>query len=175
MRITIIAIGSRGDIQPYMALSRGLSRAGHVVRLVTHAAFALLVRSHNIEFFPLDDEPEEFFQTRRGKASLRGNPNAFLYVYRLKRMLDPLIEGYMKRCLQACEDADVIIVTYMSFLEEAACGDLFAAITLADESFSGAYSYLVAATTSIFWRDAQLSKSSRGGNNVLEIIYACGQ
>jgi sterol 3beta-glucosyltransferase len=116
MRITILAIGSRGDIQPYMALSKGLSSAGHSVRLATHTAFATLVRSHDIDFFPLDDEPHEFFQTDRGRASLNGNTNAFVYLYRLVRMLDPLIDGYMERCGEACKDADSIIVTYLSFL-----------------------------------------------------------
>ena len=116
MRITILAIGSRGDIQPYIALSKGLSNAGHRVRLATHAAFATLVRSHAIEFFPLDDEPREFFQTDRGRASLHGNANAFVYLYRLVRMMDPLIDGYMERSGEACKDADCILVTYMSFL-----------------------------------------------------------
>jgi sterol 3beta-glucosyltransferase len=116
MRITILAIGSRGDIQPYIALSKGLSDAGHRVRLATHAAFATLVQSHAIEFFPLDDEPREFFQTNRGRASLNGNTNAFVYLYRLVRMMDPLIDGYMERSGEACKDADCIMVTYMSFL-----------------------------------------------------------
>ena len=36
MRIAIIASGSRGDVEPYVALGKGLQAAGHVVRLVTH-------------------------------------------------------------------------------------------------------------------------------------------
>ena len=39
MRIAIIAPGSRGDVQPYLALGKGLKQAGHVVRLVTHQNF----------------------------------------------------------------------------------------------------------------------------------------
>ena len=31
MKITIVTIGSRGDIQPFLALGVGLSRAGHQV------------------------------------------------------------------------------------------------------------------------------------------------
>jgi sterol 3beta-glucosyltransferase len=116
MRITILALGSRGDIQPYIALSKGLSDAGHAVRLATHAAFASLVHSYGVEFFPLDDEPGEFFQTDQGSASLHGNTNAFIYLYRLVRMIDPLVDGYMERCGEACKDADAIIVTYLSFL-----------------------------------------------------------
>lgn len=95
MRITILALGSRGDIQPYIALSKGLSDAGHAVRLATHAAFASLIRSYGVEIFPLDDEPGEFFQTDQGSASLHGNTNAFIYLYRLVRMIDPLVDGYL--------------------------------------------------------------------------------
>ncbi len=36
MRICLLTIGSRGDIQPYVALRQGLQAAGHVVRLATH-------------------------------------------------------------------------------------------------------------------------------------------
>ena len=35
MRIAIITIGSRGDVQPFVALGQGLIKAGHTVRLVT--------------------------------------------------------------------------------------------------------------------------------------------
>jgi sterol 3beta-glucosyltransferase len=52
MRIAIIALGSRGDIQPYIALGKGLKKAGHVVRLVTHQSFEGLVNSQGLEFWP---------------------------------------------------------------------------------------------------------------------------
>ncbi len=50
MRIAIIALGSRGDVQPYIALGQGLQAAGHVVRLVTHENFDTLVMAHGLEF-----------------------------------------------------------------------------------------------------------------------------
>ena len=34
MRIAIIALGSQGDVQPYIALGKGLKAAGHNVRLL---------------------------------------------------------------------------------------------------------------------------------------------
>lgn len=115
MQITIISIGSRGDIQPYIALSKGLNEAGHSVRLATHTAFAPLIRSYEAEFFPLDDDPREFFQTEKGQRLLEGGSNAFRFVHRLSQMIAPLVNMYMERCEQACQDADVIIVTYLSF------------------------------------------------------------
>ncbi|MCB9455144.1 MAG: glycosyltransferase [Anaerolineaceae bacterium] len=35
MKLTIIAIGSRGDVQPIVAFGRGLSDARYAVRIVT--------------------------------------------------------------------------------------------------------------------------------------------
>ncbi len=51
MRIAIIAPGSRGDVQPYIALGKGLAGAGHEVRLVTHENFRALVESYGLEFW----------------------------------------------------------------------------------------------------------------------------
>ena len=41
MRIAIIASGSRGDIEPYLASGKGLKDAGHVVRFVAHENSAM--------------------------------------------------------------------------------------------------------------------------------------
>jgi UDP:flavonoid glycosyltransferase YjiC (YdhE family) len=53
MRIAIIATGSRGDVQPYIALGKGLNKAGQEARLVTHQNFEELVNAHGIEFWPI--------------------------------------------------------------------------------------------------------------------------
>ena len=39
MHITILTVGSRGDVQPFIALGVGLKQAGHQVRLATHYNF----------------------------------------------------------------------------------------------------------------------------------------
>jgi sterol 3beta-glucosyltransferase len=116
MRVTILAIGSRGDIQPYLALSQGLIGAGCAVRLATHAAFETLVQDYAIPFFPLDDDPQEFFQSEGGRKALEAGEIVLLYVYRLARLTEPLVQSYMQRCWEACQDADLIIVTFLSFL-----------------------------------------------------------
>ena len=53
MKIAIMAMGSRGDVQPYIALGKGLKAAGHFVRLITHQNFERLVTSHGLEFYPV--------------------------------------------------------------------------------------------------------------------------
>ncbi len=42
MRILMIATGSRGDVEPYIALGVGLRAAGYEVRVLTHEALAPL-------------------------------------------------------------------------------------------------------------------------------------
>lgn len=39
MKITIAKVGSRGDVQPYVALGRGLQSAGHQVQIATDPMF----------------------------------------------------------------------------------------------------------------------------------------
>jgi len=50
LRIAIIALGSRGDVQPHVALGVGLRQAGHSVRVVTSSDFQGLVGAHGLEF-----------------------------------------------------------------------------------------------------------------------------
>ncbi|MFB4279622.1 glycosyltransferase [Nonomuraea sp. MTCD27] len=56
MRPLLITVGSRGDVQPYLALARGLLAAGHRPVLAAPRRFAPLAAAHGVEFAPLNDE-----------------------------------------------------------------------------------------------------------------------
>ncbi|MBJ7296735.1 MAG: glycosyltransferase [Dolichospermum sp.] len=43
MQITILAFGSRGDVQPFLALGLGLKKVGYTVKIATFRAFGRLV------------------------------------------------------------------------------------------------------------------------------------
>lgn len=51
------AIGTRGDIQPFVALGLRLREAGYRVRLASHAAFRAFVADAGLEFYPLGGDP----------------------------------------------------------------------------------------------------------------------
>lgn len=53
MHITILALGSRGDVQPYATLGSGLKAAGHQVRFITFESFASLVAENGLDFHPV--------------------------------------------------------------------------------------------------------------------------
>ena len=71
MRITILTIGSRGDVQPYVALGMGLQAAGYRVRLATHAGYETFVLAHGLEFFPIAGDPRG---TLEGEAAAGRGP-----------------------------------------------------------------------------------------------------
>src|ERR1700691_157990 len=59
----IIAIGSRGDVQPFVALSLGLLRKGNRVTLMAHENFRAFVEAHGIDFYPLAGSTEEILMS----------------------------------------------------------------------------------------------------------------
>jgi sterol 3beta-glucosyltransferase len=63
MRIVIIAPGTRGDVQPYIALGKGLQDAGHSIRLVSHSNFESLVASYGLEFWSFGNDVKEAVET----------------------------------------------------------------------------------------------------------------
>ncbi|PNH41013.1 hypothetical protein VD0004_g6051 [Verticillium dahliae] len=59
LNIVIHVVGSRGDVQPFVALGTELQRYGHRVRLATHDVFEDFVRKAGIEFYPIGGDPAE--------------------------------------------------------------------------------------------------------------------
>jgi hypothetical protein len=57
MQIAIITPGSRGDVQPYVALGKGLQKAGHAVGVVTHPPFEKFARGEGLDFASLGGDP----------------------------------------------------------------------------------------------------------------------
>ncbi len=70
MRIGIITIGSRGDVQPYIALGTGFKRAGYEVRLLTHGAFADAVHDEGLDFADLGVDPRTVMEQVMQEAGL---------------------------------------------------------------------------------------------------------
>ena len=59
LHITCLTIGSRGDVQPYIALAKGLMKEGHKVRIATHGEYKDWIEGHGIEFGYVGGNPAE--------------------------------------------------------------------------------------------------------------------
>lgn len=101
--ITILAVGSRGDVQPYCALAVGLQRAGHRVRFATHYNFKELVSKQGLEFAPIAGNFQELLKSEEGLKLLEGK--------RSKLVSEELFQTQLLDSWQACQETDVIIFT----------------------------------------------------------------
>ena len=52
-----LTIGSRGDVQPYIALAKGLQRQGNTVTIVTHAEYKEWVEGWGIQHRTAGGDP----------------------------------------------------------------------------------------------------------------------
>src|SRR5580658_11267172 len=77
MRIAVLSLGSRGDVQPQAALAAALAGRGHDVRLISHGEFAYLVAGGGADYRALTGDIRANFASspagRRMAASGR-NP-----------------------------------------------------------------------------------------------------
>ncbi|MBI9043453.1 MAG: glycosyltransferase [Anaerolineaceae bacterium] len=63
MHITILALGSRGDIQPFAVLGNGLKKAGHEVRFITFENFADLIAVNGLDFHRIQGDARSLVST----------------------------------------------------------------------------------------------------------------
>ncbi|XP_017440477.1 sterol 3-beta-glucosyltransferase UGT80B1 isoform X2 [Vigna angularis] len=57
LQIVMLVVGTRGDVQPFLAIAKKLQDYGHRVRLATHADFDTFVKSAGVDFYPLGGDP----------------------------------------------------------------------------------------------------------------------
>ena len=62
LRILILIVGSRGDVQPFVAFGHGLRRRGHHVRIATHVCFREFILEQGFDYFPLKGDARELMR-----------------------------------------------------------------------------------------------------------------
>jgi UDP:flavonoid glycosyltransferase YjiC (YdhE family) len=106
VKITIIASGSRGDVQPYVALGKGLKDAGHAVRVLTSQDFENLVIGNELDFFDMGGNMQAVAQQMQG---LLEQGNFLKILASMGKTANSMIEQASKSGLTACRDMDLII------------------------------------------------------------------
>lgn len=72
MKILIATIGTRGDVQPFIALASGLARRGHTVTVCTSVRYADAVTQRGLDFAPLSDDLVSLVETPEGRRTISG-------------------------------------------------------------------------------------------------------
>lgn len=108
MKITILTYGSRGDVQPFLALAIGLQNKGHQVKLAAPHRFTDFVTQYKIPFVPLAGDPEEI-----SKAFNDAGHNAIKMIRAIGDYVNSIALDVARGAFAACEDANLIIHSFL--------------------------------------------------------------
>lgn len=75
--VTILALGSRGDVLPYVVLGHGLQQSGFAVRVVTFAGFASLVAQFGLDFQPVPGDAQQLLTGTSGLSLTESGHNVW--------------------------------------------------------------------------------------------------
>ena len=110
MRILLSGFGSRGDVQPFLALGKGLQRAGYEVAVAAGVNFESWIKDEGLGFEPVHVDIESFMQTDAGKDWLGDSShNPRREVQNMKRMTDMIAGQVADDILRITDSADVFI------------------------------------------------------------------
>lgn len=112
MRLTLLTSGTRGDVQPYLALGIGLREAGHDVVIATHAAFANAVVQCGLTFAQIEPNLTALMMQGDGQMALtyEGNPlRAAQASLRFLRTAQARFGELLDSALAASRHSDAII------------------------------------------------------------------
>ncbi len=104
MRITMLTIGSTGDVSPYILLGRELQSRGHIVTLSTFSSFRSSVEKAGLLFYPLSGSAEEMMS-----RIMQPSAHGFMYLPNLEKGLRDVSKQIVQDMDDSCRDADAMV------------------------------------------------------------------
>ncbi|KAJ7462788.1 glycosyltransferase family 1 protein [Mycena galericulata] len=182
LHFTFLTIGSRGDVQPYIALAKGLMADGHKARIATHGEFKEWIEAHGIEFGFVGGDPAELMRICI--------ENGTFTVSFLKEGLQKFrgwLDDLLKNSWDACQGTDVVVESPSAMggyhIAEALGVPYFRAFTMTwtrtrayphafavpERKMGGGYNYMTYVMfDQVFWR-AISGQINRWRRNVLRL------
>src|SRR2546428_10536482 len=103
MQVAIITIGTRGDIQPYIALGQGLQAAGYEVKVVTFQAFESLVRGSGLDFAAVSGDLASLMTMDWTQSQIESGGKSMGSLGSIAQDGEGDLVQLMTDCLQACQ------------------------------------------------------------------------
>jgi UDP:flavonoid glycosyltransferase YjiC (YdhE family) len=123
LNIVIQVVGSRGDVQPFIAVGKALLAQGHRIRIATHSHFRDFVISNGLEYFDIGGDPAELMAFMVESPSLIPSLQQIREgaIKRKRDMYRQMLQGFWRSCVEADDRtfvpfvADAIIANPPSF------------------------------------------------------------
>jgi sterol 3beta-glucosyltransferase len=113
MRALLLTVGTRGDVQPFVALGTGLARAGHDVTLCTTSNFAPFVEQHGLRYAYLNPELVELTTGDVGRRAVEdfggGAIGKARWVVEAAKRFKPIFRRLLAEQWAAAQGAEVVV------------------------------------------------------------------
>jgi UDP:flavonoid glycosyltransferase YjiC (YdhE family) len=116
MRVTMLAVGSRGDVEPAAAVGTGLRARGYDVRLGAPPEFSSMAEAAGLEFAPVGPTAAEVLDEPDGRRVIRGDGGILGQALALRRALAPLAERFATDGVAAVDGSDAVVHNPMAHL-----------------------------------------------------------
>ncbi|KAE8342173.1 hypothetical protein BDV24DRAFT_173999 [Aspergillus arachidicola] len=109
LNVVIHVVGSRGDVQPFIALGRAMKQHGHRVRLATHLVFRDFVKENGLEFFNIGGDPAELmsFMVKNDKLIPKMETLRQGAIGKRRQDIRLMLGGCWRSCIEAGEGIDL--------------------------------------------------------------------
>jgi sterol 3beta-glucosyltransferase len=112
MRYGIITTGSRGDVQPFIALALALMEKGHAVTIVTNENFRVFVEGFGVPYLPITGDTEKIINSPDALKLLEGG-SIFKFFYHIQKVSAETADQSNRDILQACANFDHLITSVL--------------------------------------------------------------
>ena len=107
MKITMLSVGSTGDVRPYVLLGKELSSRGHQITISAFSRFSTMVEEAGLRFFRLSGDAEKMMS-----AILAPDTNGLTYLPRLKKSMGTVMPSLIQDMSDSCADADAMVCNF---------------------------------------------------------------
>jgi sterol 3beta-glucosyltransferase len=110
MRVLLFGFGSRGDVQPFVALGKGLQGAGYDVTIAAGVNFQSWIEQEGLKFDPVHVDIEAVMQTDIGKDWLEASSHDPMTELRnMRRMVEVSATGIADDVIAMLDKYDTFI------------------------------------------------------------------
>ncbi len=107
MRITMLSVGSTGDVRPYVLLGRELQARGHRVTISAFPRFRDMAEDAGLSFFPIRGSAESMMS-----SIMAPDTNAFTYLPRLWKGVKDAAPQMLSDMTESCRGADAMVCNF---------------------------------------------------------------
>ncbi len=110
MRIAIFTLGSRGDVQPYVALAKQAIKRRHSAVICTGQTFEKFIKENGVEFVKAESDLMALLETEEGKDILNNAGKHIMKTMQyMKKVIKPAYRESLDQFWAAAQNADLII------------------------------------------------------------------